>query len=156
MFGLYTSYCHTLPPDVADVILGLRNLLLNVLENPALMRNTALRNEALLCYTECWEIFYPTRELQLRLLYSLLFATAAVGTTSDNVREPLLWATLNRLASRAGFFLRLFPEKRPDAVTEAEVPIQRVPVTGDEAYEAITVSTNPHNADKLTDPMSAS
>jgi hypothetical protein len=156
VYGLYTSYCHTLPADVADVVLGFRDLLLRMLEHPVMMRNTALHNEALLCFTECWEIFYPTRELQLRLLYTVLFATTAAGTTSESVREPLLWATLNRLASRAGGFLRLFPEKRPELATESSMPQQSMPVSGDEAYEAITVSTNPHEVTKLADPTGES
>jgi hypothetical protein len=43
--GLHTSFCHGLPGDVADVIINFRELLLRVLEHPALAQNETLHNE---------------------------------------------------------------------------------------------------------------
>jgi hypothetical protein len=118
---------------------------------------TSQCTQALVCYAECWDIFYPTRELQLRLLYSLLFATAAVGSASDTVREHILWATLTRLASRAGAFLRLFPDDSGSSTpsTSEQSAVVSVPVSGEEAFEAITVSSNTHMAANLADPSAA-
>jgi len=101
-----------------------------------------LLQEVIVLFQVSFGVFYPTRPLQVSLIDQLL-------RDAQNQRVLMLQVVLSVFTLPGSRLLKVFQSRKPGSSADDVVVFTPEPVSGEEAYESIQLSSNTHQLDKI-------